>query len=92
MGGCSALQRGVAANLATRGMTVFTFDLRGVGRSTGKSTYTGAHEVKDVEAVCEWVHKTLDVDIILVGSSAGAYLAPDVRFTWCTWQRHSRGY
>ena len=72
MGGCSALMRGMAASIACRGLPVITFDLRGVGRSTGRSTFTGSHEVKDVEAVCAWVHRSLDLRVLLVGSSAGA--------------------
>lgn len=74
MGGCSALMRGMAVRVAEQGLPVVTFDQRGVGRSSGRSTFTGLHEVKDVEAVCKWAHETLKRDVILVGSSAGAPL------------------
>lgn len=75
MGGCQALMRGLAVHLATRGLTVVTYDSRGVGCSTGKATFTGCYEVKDVEAVCRWVHRSLDLCSVLVGSSAGAPIA-----------------
>lgn len=68
--------RGLAASVACQGLPVVTFDLRGVGSSTGRSTFTGAHEVKDVEAVCQWVHQSLDLRVLLVGSSAGAAPLP----------------
>eukprot|EP00293_Proteomonas_sulcata_P000892 CAMPEP_0184326888 /NCGR_PEP_ID=MMETSP1049-20130417/142805_1 /TAXON_ID=77928 /ORGANISM="Proteomonas sulcata, Strain CCMP704" /LENGTH=144 /DNA_ID=CAMNT_0026649115 /DNA_START=356 /DNA_END=790 /DNA_ORIENTATION=+ len=38
-------------------------------------TLTGANEVKDVEAVCEWTHQKLNQDLVVLGSSAGAPIA-----------------
>ena len=72
MGGCQAIMRGLAMHLARKGLTVVTFDMRGVGSSGGRSTFTGKGEVKDVEAVCRWAHDTFQSNILLVGSSAGA--------------------
>jgi uncharacterized protein len=66
--------RGLAVQFAERGLPAVTFDMRGVGRSTGSSTFTGLHEVKDVEAVVQWVEREMEHDVILVGSSAGAFL------------------
>jgi hypothetical protein len=63
--------QGLAVQFAKRGFSAVTFDMRGVGRSTGSSTYTGLHEVKDVEAVVKWVEREMEHDVILVGSSAG---------------------
>jgi len=57
--------------LTSQWLSVITFDMRGVGASTGSATFTGKHEVKDVEAVCKWAWQTFDQNILLVGSSAG---------------------
>lgn len=72
LGGCQGLLRGIASGLAERGYRAVTFDMRGVGRSTGRASLTGFSEVKDVEAVCKWACSNLSTDrILLVGSSAG---------------------
>lgn len=76
MGGCQALLRGIAAGLAEKGYKAATFDMRGVGRSTGKATITGFAEIKDVIAVCSWIAENPSTSrILLVGSSAGAPIA-----------------
>ncbi|ONH99208.1 hypothetical protein PRUPE_6G018000 [Prunus persica] len=76
LGGCQGLLRGIAAGLADRGYKAVTFDMRGVGRSTGRASLTGFAEIKDVIAVCKWVCENLSADrILLVGSSAGAPIA-----------------
>eukprot|EP01025_Chloroclados_australasicus_P040379 TRINITY_DN4215_c0_g1_i1.p1 TRINITY_DN4215_c0_g1~~TRINITY_DN4215_c0_g1_i1.p1 ORF type:complete len:213 (-),score=16.15 TRINITY_DN4215_c0_g1_i1:411-992(-) len=72
MGGCAALLRGLAYYLVSEGLRVVSFDMRGVGKSSGHHTWTGCAEVKDVEAVCKWVHSTTKSDVLLVGNSAGA--------------------
>ena len=72
LGGCQALLKGIASGLADKGYRAVTFDMRGVGRSTGRASLTGFAEVKDVVAVCNWVSQNLSSDkILLVGSSAG---------------------
>ncbi|KAM1055247.1 hypothetical protein FF1_028824 [Malus domestica] len=76
LGGCQGLLRGIAAGLADRGYKALTFDMRGVGRSTGRASLTGFAEIKDVIAVCKWVSENQSADrILLVGSSAGAPIA-----------------
>ncbi|KAK9941318.1 hypothetical protein M0R45_017924 [Rubus argutus] len=76
LGGCQGLLRGIAAGLADKGYKAVTFDMRGVGRSTGKASLTGFAEIKDVVAVCNWVSENLSANkILLVGSSAGAPIA-----------------
>lgn len=75
LGGCQGLLKGIASGLASKGYISVTFDMRGVGRSTGRPSITGFSEVKDVVSVCRWVcdHSDLQVNrILLVGSSAGA--------------------
>ncbi|CAL1371034.1 unnamed protein product [Linum trigynum] len=76
LGGCQVIMHGIASRLSIKGLTAVTFDMRGVGRSTGKSSITGIPEIEDVVAVCNWVSDNLPVDrILLVGSSAGAPIA-----------------
>ncbi|KAG0575832.1 hypothetical protein KC19_5G034100 [Ceratodon purpureus] len=76
MGGCQELLRGMAYRLAAKGFTTVTFDMRGVGTSSGKATLTGASEIQDVVAVCQWAAKHCTASsILLVGSSAGAPIA-----------------
>ncbi|KAK3042285.1 hypothetical protein RJ639_001880 [Escallonia herrerae] len=71
LGGCQGLLRGIASGLASKGYRAVTFDMRGVGRSTGRASLTGFQEIKDVVAVCKWVCHNLSSDrILLVGSSA----------------------
>lgn len=72
LGGCQGLLKGIASGLANKGFKAVTFDMRGVGRSTGKASLTGFAEVEDVIAVCKWVSENLPTNrILLVGSSAG---------------------
>ena len=72
LGGCQALMKGTATELASRGFTTLTFDMRGAGRSTGRPSLTGFAEVQDVIAVCKWATEHVDArSIILVGNSAG---------------------
>ncbi|GKU94160.1 hypothetical protein SLEP1_g7688 [Rubroshorea leprosula] len=76
LGGCQALLKGIAAGLADKGYSAVTFDMRGVGRSTGRASITGFAEIKDVIAVSKWVTENLSANrILLVGSSAGAPIA-----------------
>lgn len=76
LGGCQGLLKGMAGKLAERGYTTLTFDMRGAGRSTGKSSWTGSSEVHDVVAVCRWAAQYIPAErILLVGSSAGAPIA-----------------
>lgn len=71
--------KGIARNLASQEgvfSAVVTFDMRGVGRSTGRASLTGFSEVSDVVSVCKWVSANLSANrILLVGSSAGAPIA-----------------
>nr|DAD42211.1 TPA_asm: hypothetical protein HUJ06_000441 [Nelumbo nucifera] len=72
MGGCQGLMRGIASGLAGRGYRAVTFDMRGVGKSTGRPSLMGFSEIRDVVAVCKWVTENLSGDrVLLVGSSAG---------------------
>ncbi|MCD7447133.1 hypothetical protein HAX54_023878 [Datura stramonium] len=76
LGGCQSLLTGIASGLARKGYKAVTFDMRGVGRSTGKPSITGFKEIKDVVAVCKWACENMSVNkILLVGSSAGAPIA-----------------
>ncbi|XP_065854984.1 uncharacterized protein [Euphorbia lathyris] len=76
LGGCQGLMQGIALRLSLKGFISITFDMRGVGRSTGRSTLTGYQEIEDVVSVCKWVSQNLSVkNILLVGSSAGATTA-----------------
>ncbi|OAY43148.1 uncharacterized protein LOC110620692 [Manihot esculenta] len=76
LGGCQGLMQGMALRLAIKGFLAITFDMRGVGRSTGKCSLTGLPEIQDVIAVCKWVSQNLPAKkILLVGSSAGAPIA-----------------
>ncbi|KAK8520549.1 hypothetical protein V6N13_031007 [Hibiscus sabdariffa] len=76
MGGCQDLMQGIASGLANKGYPAVTFDMRGVGRSTGKPSLTGFAEVADVVAVCNWVSQIISSHkILLLGSSAGAPIA-----------------
>ncbi|KAF8395906.1 hypothetical protein HHK36_019861 [Tetracentron sinense] len=73
LGGCQGLLKGIAVGLAERGHKAVTFDMRGVGRSTGWPSLTGSSEIRDVVAVCKWVCENMSTHrILLVGSSAGA--------------------
>lgn len=74
LGGCQALMKGIARNLAHLGFPSLIFDMRGVGKSTGTPSLTGFSEVNDVVSVCNWLAQNLSATrIILVGSSAGNF-------------------
>ncbi|PHT93657.1 hypothetical protein T459_01539 [Capsicum annuum] len=76
LGGCQSLLKGIASGVSRKGYKALTFDMRGVGRSSGKPSITGFKEVEDVVAVCKWACQNLAVNkILLVGSSAGAPIA-----------------
>nr|XP_043637129.1 uncharacterized protein LOC122608104 [Erigeron canadensis] len=76
LGGCQGLMKGIARKLADHGFLSVTFDMRGVGKSTGRPSLTGFAEVNDVVSVCKWVCQNLNINrILLVGSSAGAPIA-----------------
>ncbi|KAL8225295.1 hypothetical protein R6Q57_017852 [Mikania cordata] len=75
LGGCQSLMKGIARHLAEHGIVAVTFDMRGVGKSTGRPSLTGFAEVSDVVAVCKWSSQNLSNRILLVGSSAGAPIA-----------------
>ncbi|XP_076905221.1 uncharacterized protein LOC143560913 [Bidens hawaiensis] len=76
LGGSQFLTKGIARNLALQGFPAVTFNMRGVGKSTGRPSITGFAEVADVIAVCKWTVKNLSTNrILLVGSSAGAPIA-----------------
>ncbi|GFS37469.1 alpha/beta-Hydrolases superfamily protein [Actinidia rufa] len=76
LGGCQGLMKGIARGLSNRGFLSVTFDMRGVGKSTGRASLTGSSEIRDIIAVCKWVCQNLAANrILLVGSSAGAPIA-----------------
>ncbi|CAK8574427.1 unnamed protein product [Lathyrus sativus] len=76
LGGSQGLLKGIASGLAQNGYTAVTFDMRGVGKSTGRPSLTGFAEVKDVVSVSNWVSHSLSIPkILLLGSSAGAPIA-----------------
>ncbi|PRQ56999.1 putative alpha/Beta hydrolase [Rosa chinensis] len=73
---------------AEKGFKAVTFDMRGVGRSTGKASLTGFVEIKDVIAGCKLVSKNLSANrILLVGSSAGMLLR---KCSWYSTRKHSK--
>lgn len=75
LGGCQGLMKGIARNLADHGIPAVTFDMRGVGKSTGRPSLTGFSEVSDVVAICKWTSQNLSSNrILLVGSSAGTQM------------------
>ena len=75
MGGSQDLMRGIARELAFRqGCVAVTFDLRGVGRSSGRCTLTGHGEVDDVAEVGAWLEAAGFSRILLLCTSAGAPL------------------
>lgn len=74
LGGFQGLMKGIAMGLADRGLTAVTFNMRGVGKSTGRASLTGFTEVDDVVSVCKWASDNLSAHrILLVGSSAGTH-------------------
>lgn len=80
MGGFQGLMKGIAMGLADRGLTALTFNMRGVGKSTGRASLTGFTEVDDVVSVCKWASHNLSAHrILLVGSSAGTSLKMNLK-------------
>ena len=76
LGGSSANTQPYAETLATaHGIECLTFDLRGVGKSTGRCSYRGSSEINDVLGANDFVKAQLNAPVILVGSSAGAAIA-----------------
>ncbi|CAI9097419.1 OLC1v1033845C1 [Oldenlandia corymbosa var. corymbosa] len=76
LGGRQGRMKGIALELAQRGFTAVTFNMRGAGKSTGCPSLCGSSEIEDVIAVCHWASETLATHrILLVGSSAGAAIA-----------------
>ncbi|MED6148663.1 hypothetical protein PIB30_055101 [Stylosanthes scabra] len=76
LGGSQGLLKGIASALADNGYVAVTFDMRGVGKSTGRASLTGFSEVNDVVSVSNWLSNHLSLRrILLVGSSAGAPIA-----------------
>lgn len=74
LGGCQGLLKGMANQLAAKGFTTITFDMRGAGRSTGRPSITGSAEVQDVIAVCKWASEHIPAQsILLIGNSAGDF-------------------
>ena len=65
----------MAGMLRAKGYHVLTFDMRGVGASTGWKTYLGNKEVQDVIAAANWGTEHLNMDCVVVASSAGAPIA-----------------
>ncbi|KAF4692561.1 hypothetical protein FOZ60_013045 [Perkinsus olseni] len=81
LGGSHANMSSLARMLSeSKGFNCITFDTRGVGRSTGSSTFTGHDEVKDVVAMANYAIENLvtkggKVQFVLLGLSAGAAIA-----------------
>ena len=75
LGGSGDLMKGIARNACILGLNSITFDLRGIGASSGRGSWCNSTEVKDVQAICDYVHKTFQKKVFLVGSSAGAPLS-----------------
>lgn len=73
MGGSQELMRGIARELAFRqGCVAVTFDLRGVGASSGRCTLTGHAEAEDVAEMGAWLQAAGFSRILLLCTSAGA--------------------
>jgi len=73
MGGSGALMEGMAQCFTRHGLPALTFDMRGVGRSSGSATLRGYSEIADVVAACRYAKDDLKWPrLILLGSSAGA--------------------
>ncbi|KAJ1613665.1 hypothetical protein OIY81_875 [Cryptosporidium canis] len=76
MGGSSSNMLGLALCLADKGYGCIIFDHRGTGKSTGNKSIFGNNEVIDVTSICKDIKSKNDrINVILVGSSAGAPIA-----------------
>ncbi|KAJ9184695.1 hypothetical protein P3X46_004397 [Hevea brasiliensis] len=62
LGGCRGLIEGIALRLVfpTEGFPHQSpFDMRGVGRSTGRCSLAALAEIQDVIAFCRWISQSL---------------------------------
>jgi len=59
-------------------LNVYSPDLRGRGASSGAPTARGIEEIKDVNAICNWLHEGFGSSIILVGVGNGSCVAGSV--------------
>jgi uncharacterized protein len=50
---------GLIEPLTSKGYHVLRYNSRGVGASTGRSSFTGFSEVEDLEAVVQWALNSL---------------------------------
>ena len=75
LGGSGRLMQGIARNSCILGFNSITFDLRGIGSSSGRGSWCNSTEMRDVAAVCNFVQNTYKKKVFLVGSSAGAPLS-----------------
>ena len=75
LGGSGSLMQGIARNACILGFNSITFDLRGIGSSSGRGSWCNSTEMRDVQAVCDYVQNTYKKKVFLVGSSAGAPLS-----------------
>jgi hypothetical protein len=97
MGGSQDLMRGIARAFTTQhGVCAVTFNLRGVGGSSGRCTLTGHGEADDVADVGAWLQSAGFDRILLVCSSAGAPIGGSAldrvpAFTACVGARRAAG-
>jgi len=76
LGGSAELMEGVAHELTRKGFHALTFNLRGIGKSSGWSTFRGFSEIKDVVAACKYAKEILKWPrLLLLGTSAGGPIA-----------------
>ena len=76
MGGAGQLMEGMAYYMAQNYQYIsVTFDMRGVGKSSGSSTWSGINEINDVLCITEWIKLNICKPIVIIGSSAGAPIA-----------------
>jgi len=76
LGGSGDLMEGMASHMSQKGYDSVTFNYRGVGRSTGSSTWTFKNELNDLKSVIDYTINNYNATyIFLVGSSAGAPVA-----------------
>ncbi|KAK2463445.1 hypothetical protein APHAL10511_004531 [Amanita phalloides] len=63
-------------SLGNKGFHTVRFNSRGVGSSTGRATFTGMEEGKDLEAVVQWaISRVTDVErLVLIGYSHGGLI------------------
>ncbi|KAH6903450.1 Alpha/Beta hydrolase protein [Coprinopsis sp. MPI-PUGE-AT-0042] len=63
--------------LKQNGYHILRYNSRGVGRSSGRATFTGFDEAKDLEALIQWASKEIPLlsEVLLVGYSHGSLIA-----------------